>query len=101
MAATREKTVVASLDPSNGAGVSLSKGAGVVATTSLRKLAYERFREMILNRRLRAGQFVSQRELVQVLGVPLGAVREMIPRLEAARLLATVPKRGLQIAHID
>jgi len=68
---------------------------------SLRALAYERFREQILAGHLRAGQFVSQRELVKLLDVPLGAVREMIPRLEAARLLVTVPKRGLQIAHID
>jgi DNA-binding GntR family transcriptional regulator len=68
---------------------------------SLRSLAYERFRQQILDGRLRAGQFVSQRELVRLLDVPLGAVREMIPRLEAARLMVTVPKRGLQIAHID
>ncbi|MDB5859383.1 MAG: GntR family transcriptional regulator [Ramlibacter sp.] len=68
---------------------------------SLRNLAYERFRQQILNGQLKAGQFVSQRELVKLLDVPLGAVREMIPRLEAARLLSTVPQRGLQIAHID
>jgi DNA-binding GntR family transcriptional regulator len=68
---------------------------------SLRALAYERFRQLILEGRLRAGQFISQRELVALLEVPLGAVREMIPRLEAARLMVTVPKRGLQIAHID
>lgn len=71
------------------------------ATSSLRALAYERFCEAILGGNLRAGQFVSQRELVQLLDVPLGAIREMIPRLEAARLLLTVPQRGLQIAHID
>ena len=68
---------------------------------SLRALAYERFRQQILAGHLKAGQFVSQRELVRLLDVPLGAVREMIPRLEAARLMITVPKRGLQIAHID
>jgi DNA-binding GntR family transcriptional regulator len=68
---------------------------------SLRNLAYERFRQQILNGQLKAGQFVSQRELVHLLEVPLGAVREMIPRLEAARLMSTVPQRGLQIAHID
>jgi DNA-binding GntR family transcriptional regulator len=71
------------------------------ASSSLRAQAYERFRREILQGRLKAGQFVSQRELVQLLEVPLGAVREMIPRLEAARLMVTVPKRGLQIAHID
>ena len=67
----------------------------------LRHLAYERFREQVLDARLRPGQFVSQQELTLMLGMPLGAVREMIPRLEAARLLSTVPKRGLQIAHVD
>jgi len=72
-----------------------------VVTTSLRNLAYERFSQQILAGRLRPGQFVSQRELMSTLGMPLGAVREMIPRLEAGRLIVTVPKRGLQIAHVD
>ncbi|MFT3820121.1 MAG: GntR family transcriptional regulator [Rubrivivax sp.] len=66
-----------------------------------RDLAWERFRQQILAARLRAGQFVSQRELMALLDMPLAAVREMIPRLEAARLLLTVPKRGLQIAPVD
>ena len=34
-------------------------------------------------------------------GMPLGAIRELIPRLEAEGLIKTVPQRGLQIAHID
>jgi DNA-binding GntR family transcriptional regulator len=72
-----------------------------VVTPTLRNLAYERFSQQILAGRLRPGQFLSQRELVSALGMPLGAVREMIPRLEAGRLIVTVPKRGLQIAHVD
>lgn len=68
---------------------------------SQRLLAYESFREKILNGQIRPGQFVSQRELTEQLGLPLGAVREMIPRLEAARLIVTVPKRGLQVASVD
>jgi DNA-binding GntR family transcriptional regulator len=71
------------------------------AATHLRNQAYERFRELVLDSRLRPGQFVSQQELTLLLGMPLGAVREMIPRLEAARLITTVPKRGLQIASVD
>jgi len=70
-------------------------------TDSLRVQAYERFREQVLASRLRPGQFISQQELTLLLGMPLGAVREMIPRLEAARLIVTVPKRGLQITHVD
>jgi DNA-binding GntR family transcriptional regulator len=38
---------------------------------------------------------------MQLLGMPLGAVRELIPRLEAEGLLKTVPQRGLQVAHVD
>ena len=38
---------------------------------------------------------------MQLLDMPLGAVRELIPRLEAEGLLRTVPQRGLQIAHVD
>ncbi|HEX6704935.1 MAG TPA: GntR family transcriptional regulator [Albitalea sp.] len=68
---------------------------------SLRAQAYESFQQQILKANIRPGQFVSQRELVQLLGMPLGAVRELIPRLEAEGLLHTVPQRGLQIAHVD
>jgi len=62
--------------------------------------AYERFCQQVLRAHLRPGQFISQRELVTLLDMPLGAVREMIPRLEAASLLRTVPKRGLHIAPV-
>lgn len=71
------------------------------AADHLRNQAYERFRQQVLASRLKPGQFVSQQELTLLLGMPLGAVREMIPRLEAARLITTVPKRGLQIAAVD
>ena len=37
----------------------------------------------------------------RALDMPLAAVREMIPRLEAGGLIKTVPQRGLQIAHVD
>jgi DNA-binding GntR family transcriptional regulator len=71
------------------------------AGASLRARAYESFRQQILDANIRPGQFVSQRELMQLLDMPLGAVRELIPRLEAEGLLRTVPQRGLQIAHVD
>ena len=50
---------------------------------SLRARAYENFRQQILQANVVPGQFVSQRELTQLLDMPLGAVRELIPRLEA------------------
>lgn len=67
----------------------------------LRDQAYDRFTEKLLTRQFRPGQFVSQRELVEQTGLPLGAIREIVPRLEAEGLMKTIPKRGMQIAPID
>ncbi len=67
----------------------------------LRDKAYQSFTEHLLARDFHPGQFVSQRQLVAMTGMPLGAIRELIPRLEAEGLIKTVPQRGLQIAHID
>ncbi len=67
----------------------------------LRERAYASFTRHLLARDVRPGQFVSQRELVALTGLPLGAIRELVPRLEAEGLLITVPQRGIQIAHID
>ncbi len=67
----------------------------------LRDKAYNRFTDKLLSRALLPGQFVSQRELVKITQLPLGAIREMVPRLEADGLIVTAPQRGLQIAHID
>jgi DNA-binding GntR family transcriptional regulator len=67
----------------------------------LREKAYEKFTERLLSRDIQPGQFVSQRELVAITGFALGAIREMIPRLQADGLIRTVPNRGLQVAHVD
>lgn len=66
-----------------------------------REKAYARFTKHLLERNVRPGQFVSQRELVELTGMPLGAIREIVPRLEVEGLIKTVPQRGMQIAHID
>jgi len=74
---------------------------GTAESVSQRARAYQGFTQQILNGGIRPGQFISQRELMTLLDMPLGAVREMIPRLEAGGLIKTVPQRGLQIAHVD
>jgi DNA-binding GntR family transcriptional regulator len=74
---------------------------GTRETTTLRERAYETFKERLLSRAIRPGQFLSQRELVAITGMPLGAIRELVPRLEADGLIKTVPQRGMQIAHVD
>lgn len=67
----------------------------------LRDHAYTSFTEKLLSQDIQPGQFVSQRELVELTGMSLGAIREMIPRLEADGLIRTSPKRGLQVLSID
>lgn len=70
-------------------------------TTPLREKAYADFTDRLLSREIRPGQFITQRELVDISGLPLGAIRELIPRLEAEGLIVTVPQRGMQVANVD
>ena len=72
-----------------------------ISTLRLRDHAYSNFTEKLLSRDIEPGQIVSQRELVELTGMPLGAIREMVPRLEADGLIKTVSKRGLQVLSID
>lgn len=62
--------------------------------------AYEKFKACLLTGTLKPGQFVTQRELVDLVGVPLGAAREAIQRLEHECLLRVYPQRGIQIADV-
>ena len=54
-----------------------------------------------LKLRERAYASFTERQLVAMTGFPLGAIRELIPRLEAEGLIKTVPQRGMQVAHVD
>jgi DNA-binding GntR family transcriptional regulator len=67
----------------------------------LREKAYESFIQHLLTGHIRPGQFLSQRELTELTNLPLGAIRELIPRLEVEGLIITVPQRGLQVVHAD
>lgn len=67
----------------------------------LRTMAYARFRESLFDRRLKPGQFVSQRELSELLDVPMGAIREALKRLEADGLISLIAQRGVQIADVN
>ncbi|MFN3636732.1 MAG: GntR family transcriptional regulator, partial [Rhizobium rhizophilum] len=68
---------------------------------SLRQLAYSRIEELLNWGRLRPGQIISQRELVETTEMTLSAIREAIPRLEAEGLLQTLPQRGLMVPSLD
>jgi DNA-binding GntR family transcriptional regulator len=62
--------------------------------------AYQHFKEKLLSGQLLPGQFVTQKELASLAGVPLGAAREAIQKLEAENLLKVHPQRGIQIADL-
>ena len=68
---------------------------------SMREAAYKSIEELLNTGTLRPGQLVTQRGLVELTGLTLGAVREAVPRLEAEGLLQTFPKRGLLVPSLD
>ncbi len=68
---------------------------------SVRQGAYERFHMSLITGRIRPGQMLSQRELVEMLDVSLGALRELLPKLEAEGLLSVRPQRGILVTSID
>ena len=59
--------------------------------------AYEKFHERLQSGDLRAGQFVTQKELAALIGVPIGTAREAIQRLEFESILKVYPQRGIQV----
>ena len=67
----------------------------------LRRRAYDRIEDLLNSGRLRPGQMYSQRELVELTGATLGAVREAVPRFEAEGLLVAVSRKGLMVPSID
>ncbi|MDO9639111.1 MAG: GntR family transcriptional regulator [Pseudotabrizicola sp.] len=71
------------------------------AEPSLRQIAYDRIEELLNWGKVRPGQIISQRELMEMADVTLGSVREAIPRFEAEGLLLTLPQRGLMVPSLD
>ena len=58
--------------------------------------AYERILELLFDRRLPAGAFVSQSELVQLTGIPVAPLRDALRVLQAEGVLAIQPRSGIQ-----
>lgn len=81
----------------NASGSSAARDGG----TLVRQGAYERFHAELMAGRIRPGQMVAQRELVEMLNVSLGALRELLPKLEAEGLISVQPQRGINITSID
>src|SRR5215510_12828317 len=69
--------------------------------TMMRSDAYDQIKVRLFAGELRSGQFVSQRELTELLGTTLNPVREAIRKLEAEGLINVYAQRGIQIVEAD
>jgi DNA-binding GntR family transcriptional regulator len=67
----------------------------------MRTDAYRQFKRCLFSGVLKSGQFVSQRELASLLGVPLNPIREAIRQLECEKLIKVYPQKGIQIIEAD
>ena len=62
----------------------------------LSDLAYTRILEMLFAKKLPAGAFMSQSELVEMTGVPVGPLRDALRALEGEGVLTIHPRSGIQ-----
>lgn len=62
----------------------------------LSDVAYARILEMLFERRLPAGAFVSQNDLVSLLGIPVAPLRDALKILETEGVLTIHPRSGIQ-----
>lgn len=64
--------------------------------TRLSDLAYNRILEVLFERRLPAGAFVSQAQLVELTDVPVAPLRDALRILESEGVLTIYPRTGIQ-----
>jgi DNA-binding GntR family transcriptional regulator len=62
----------------------------------LSDIAYARILENLFDRQLPAGAFVSQSDLVTLLGIPVGPLRDALRVLEAEGVLKIHPRSGIE-----
>ena len=68
----------------------------LIPSGRLSDLAYTRILETLFERKIPAGAFVSQNDLVQLLGVPVGPLRDALKVLETEGVLTIHPRSGIQ-----
>jgi DNA-binding GntR family transcriptional regulator len=63
----------------------------------LRKQVYDYLRELLLNGRLRGGDFIDQTELTARLGISRTPLRDSLIQLEAEGFVSIIPSKGVRI----
>lgn len=66
------------------------------ANRTLSDLAYERILEALYDRRVPAGAFVSQSDLVTLLDIPVAPIRDALRVLEAEGVVTIHPRSGIE-----
>lgn len=69
--------------------------------TGLSSFAYEEIKSMILENKLKPGQFISEAQLQDMLGLGRTPVREALLRLSAGELITIHPRKGIEISKIS
>jgi len=71
------------------------------ARVSLAEEAYTRLEEMIVTLELRPGSVFSEAELSRTIRIGRTPLREALQRLQAQRLVTTLPRRGVVVSDIN
>lgn len=71
------------------------------APVSLSEVAYERILDRLFGRELPAGAFVSQNDLVKLIGVPVAPLRDALRVLQTEGLLTIHPRSGIRFLKAD
>ncbi len=74
---------------------------GTAETVRLSDVAYRKVLEGLFDRTVPAGAFVSQNELVNLLGIPVQPLRDALRVLEAEGVLTIHPRSGIQFLKPD
>lgn len=77
-----------------------SNQENTASTASSRSAAHARIMNALLSRQIRPGHLVSQREIAEIVGATLPAVREALKWLEAENVVRLIPKRGVSIREV-
>jgi DNA-binding GntR family transcriptional regulator len=75
-------------------GADLAAGTG--SSKRLSDVAYTRILELLFDKRLPAGAFVSQNDLVKLLDIPVAPLRDALKILETEGVLTIHPRSGIQ-----
>lgn len=79
-----------------GARAKLTVVADTPAPARLSDLAYARILETLFDRKIPAGAFLSQSDLVELVGVPVAPLRDALKVLETEGIVTIHPRSGIQ-----